>query len=363
MSTRAYVCFGTGGVGKTTISAALGTALAGSGARTLVMTFDPARRLAEAFGVEVSAVPVPVTPTLSCYMPEAEASARRTLHTLFGHDRARAAQLAQNPVLATLADGLSGMHEIGALAELTALAPAYDAVVIDTAPTRHALELLTLPERIAALVDSRALRWLSDAARARLGSVDGEKQSAWSRLMDFGQARVVSELTRSLGGAPIAACMELVSALMDERETLSGIARGAKALLSARSTTYAIVGSPRPGVLDDVAFFRDGITRVAHAPQWLVLNRFVEQQPDWPAQITDHPRASAALRNAARTAGAELRALAEYGRSAVAGAGTRFPELRVARVPRLDAAQPSAVVAAASSALTSLLRMDLRASA
>ncbi|MFM2417657.1 MAG: hypothetical protein RL385_2380 [Pseudomonadota bacterium] len=363
MSTRVYVCFGTGGVGKTTISAALGTALAKRGARTLVMTFDPARRLAEAFGVEAAAVPVPVTPTLTCYMPEAEASAQRTVHTLFGHDRTRAAQLAQNPVLATLVDGLSGMHEIGALAELTSLAPGYDAVVIDTAPTRHALELLTLPERIAALVDSRALRWLADAARARLGTANAEKQSAWSRLVDFGQARVVTELTRSLGGAPIAACMELVSALMDERETLSAIARSAQALLASRSTTYAIVGSPRPGLLDDVAFFRDGIARVAQPPQWLVLNRFVERQPDWPAQLTDHPRASPALRNAARTAGAELRALAEYGQRAVAGARARFPQLRVARVPRLDAAQPSAVVAAASVALLPMLQTDLRVSA
>jgi len=354
MSPRVFVSFGTGGVGKTTVSAALGTALARQGLRTLVITCDPARRLAEAFGVRADDKPVQVGSDgrLWCFMPETKESARRTVALLFGDDPQRLASLQQNPVLATLVDGLSGMHELGALAQLVEASAGYDAVVVDTAPTRHALELLSLPERVIALVDSRALRWLGDVSRKRLKEVGRPKErGALSRLLDWGQSRIVSELEESLGGAPVAACMELLTALMDTRPALSRMATSARELLAGDSTTFLVVASPREGALADVTFFYEGLSSIAHGPRAVVLNRDVDVLPAWTEHLSLHPLASERLRSVARLAGSELSAAARQSRETRRALAARYPALQIARIARMDASVPEAVVQAAAGAL------------
>jgi anion-transporting ArsA/GET3 family ATPase len=358
MSPRVFVCFGTGGVGKTTMSAALGTALARRGVRTLVVTCDPARRLAEAFGVEASPEPVAVDRRglLWCYMPEAADSARRSVELLFGDDPGRLAALQQNPVLAALVDGLAGVHELGALAQLVERCDAYDAVVVDTAPTRHALELLRLPMRIATLVDSRALRWLAAVSRRRLASLDTRDPStSWSRLLEWGEARLIAELEASLGGASVAACMQLVAAGMAARPTLSRIARRAASLLTSMDATYVLVAAPRDGVEHDVEFFFEGLTELAHRPAWLLLNRALETPPSWTQRVATCPGASPSLRHAARIADAELTAQARRTSEVRRSVAARRPDLKQLFIAKLDASDPVEVARAAADTLDVML--------
>jgi anion-transporting ArsA/GET3 family ATPase len=348
MATRVHVCFGTGGVGKTTVSAALGTALAASGARTLVMTFDPARRLCDAFGVKPSPWVQQVGPQLACYMPEASASARRSVGLLFGGTPARAERLSKNPVLGTLVDGLSGMHELGALAELVQLAPEFDEVVIDTAPTRHALAMLSLPERVRELVESSALRFLADAyAKANEVPPTG----LMGRLIERGQARLVRELGKALGGAPIDACVELIGALCDEREAIAALATDAGKLLRTGDARYLVVGTPRAAFLEDFRFFHDGLAQIARAPRWAVLNRAVASLPAWPARLADHPRASTSLKEAARNAGEELATAAALTRACSDELGRAFPHTRLVQVPRHDGLDAPEIVRLAARSL------------
>jgi anion-transporting ArsA/GET3 family ATPase len=357
MSPRVWVCFGTGGVGKTTISAALGCALARRGLRTLVITCDPARRLAEAF--EVAAAPTPVRVDdrglLWCFMPEAADSARRTVTLLFGDDPARLAVLQRNPLFAALVDGLSGVHELAALAQLVELADGYDAVVVDTAPTRHALALLRLPAQIIQLVDSRSLRWLASLSTRRLSaSTDLAAPSSWTRLLDWGGGRLIAELEASLGGASVRACMELVLAGMQARPALSRIAHRAAELLTGASTTYLVAAAPREGAARDVAFFHDELASLVRAPTWLVLNRTVEALPGWMSQLANHPRASESLRRAADMAASELGTRARQTRELAVELASSFPGSRQLSVPKLNASQPASVVQAASSVLDAI---------
>jgi anion-transporting ArsA/GET3 family ATPase len=355
MKPRVYVCFGTGGVGKTTVSAALGTALARAGMRTLVVTCDPARRLADAFGVHGQPVPVPVDARqrLWCFMPEATASARQTVALLFGHDPARLETLQQNPVFTTLVDGLAGIHELGALAQLVELSASYDAIVVDTAPTRHALSLLHLPGQVGSLVDSRSLRWLANVSRRRLREPSAARP-ALARLLDWGESRLITELEASLGGAPVAACMELLIAGIDCRPELSRIAAAAHELLCSLATTYVLVAAPGNDTMRDVAYFQAQLDASAHPPAWLVLNHALDRMPAWPAQVATHPDASEPLRYAARIAAQELAARAKQSRDVRTELAARMPHVSVVTVPRLDATAPAAVVSEAANALTPL---------
>lgn len=358
MSPRVFVCFGTGGVGKTTMSAALGTALARRGARTLVMTCDPARRLAEAFGVVASPEPVRVDARglLWCYMPEAADSARRSVGLLFGDDLERMNALRQNVVFAALVEGLSGVHELGALAQLVERCDAYDAVVVDTAPTRHALELLRMPVRIVNLVDSRALRWLASVSGRRLASSEKRDPSAsWTRLFAWGEARLISELEASLGGTSVAACMELVTAGMAARPALSRIARRAASLLHGVDTTYIVVAAPREGAEHDVDFFCDELSALAHPPAWLLLNRAVETQPAWTQRLASCPTAGQSVRHAARIASEELGAQVRRTSEVRRAVATRRPALRQLSIAKLDASDPVAVARAAADTLDAML--------
>ncbi len=359
MSPRVFVCFGTGGVGKTTMSAALGTALARRGVRTLVVTCDPARRLAEAFGVTASPVPVRVDERglLWCYMPEAADSAQRTVALLFGHDPERLAALQQNPVFRALVDGLAGVHELAALAQLVERCDAYDAVVVDTAPTRHALELLRLPERIAKLTDSSGLRWLASVSRRRLASAEErDRSTSWSRLFAWGEARLISELEGSLGGASVAACMELLAAGMAAVPALSQVARRAASLLTSAHTTYVVVAAPREGAQQDVNFFCDALGAIAHRPAWLLLNRAVEKRPTWTQRVATSPSASESLRHAAKVADRELAAQARRTSELHSAVAARHPDLRQICVAKLDASDPVEVVRAAADTLDIMLR-------
>lgn len=353
-----FVCFGTGGVGKTTMSAALGTALARRGVRTLVVTCDPARRLAEAFGVVESPEPVPVDKhgRLWCYMPEAADSARRSVGLLFGDDPRHLAALQQNPVLATLVDGLSGVHELGALAQLVERCDAYDAVVVDTAPTRHALELLRLPLRIATLVDSRGLRWLASASQRRLAGPDErDRRTSWTRLFEWGEARLIAVLESSLGGASVAACMELVMAGMAARPALSRIARRAASLLTGVDTTYVVVAAPRDGAQHDVDFFCEELTALAHGPAWLLLNRALQTAPTWAQRLTTCPGASESLRHVARVAHEELAAQARRTSEVRRAVAARRPDLKQLSIAKLDASDPVEVARAAADTLDAML--------
>ena len=173
-ATRVLVCCGSGGVGKTTTAAALALRAAGRGRRVVVLTIDPARRLAQSMGLEEldnEPRPVPgVDPGAGGELQAMMLDMRRTFDEMvLGHttpDRAQA--IFDNPFYQTISSSFSGTQEYMAMEKLGQLAATgrWDLIVVDTPPSRSALDFLDAPQRLSSFLDGRMIRLLSAPARA-----------------------------------------------------------------------------------------------------------------------------------------------------------------------------------------------------
>lgn len=168
-ATELLVVAGAGGVGKTTVSASLGLALAREGRRVLVLTVDPARRLAEALGHDLGPDPATVhlagEPTLDAAMLDPAASFARVVEALEVRPRDRE-RLLGSRITRELTGGDAGMQELMAVVELERFSTddRYDVIVLDTPPALHALDLLDGPARIVGLLSGRTVKTVGRAS-------------------------------------------------------------------------------------------------------------------------------------------------------------------------------------------------------
>lgn|GEM_PF-2197198 len=366
--TKTYAIFGTGGVGKTTTSAALAHALARAGRRTLVTTIDPARRLADVLGVPRTdsggdsggALPlddaatavrsVPGTPNLFMVMPHSRASAHEVATSLLGNHPHTLESLRKNPVFDLLCDGLAGVHELASITALAEKVDDYDALVIDTAPSRHGIELLTLPRRLQDLVDSRALRWLGDLSRERL-----DERRGVGRLLNWGKRRFVAGFERSLGSTVVADTMEVLTAVALARQELSAAVRRAERMLCGPDVDRWVVLSPSlGGVSAALPLARQIASVTGRPPTGFAINRAVTEAPAWAERLAGLASVGAAVRADARTAAAEFADGAEQTRRAEGQIAGEFPTSARVCVPHLTAdAEPAAIAEQAAGYLAS----------
>lgn len=160
MAEAIHICCGVGGVGKTTTAAALAVGLARQGKRVAVMTIDPARRLADALGVELSNDPQPVQGVdgLWALMLDRKQTFDQVVRR-YAPDGETGDKLIANRYYNAVSTRLSGSQEYMAMEKLLALDedPRFDTIVVDTPPTRHALDFLRAPERVRSVLDKRVL--------------------------------------------------------------------------------------------------------------------------------------------------------------------------------------------------------------
>ena len=166
-SPKIYMIMGHGGVGKTTTAAALGLACAEKGMNTLVMTIDPAKRLADAMGIQlqgnsVTRVPVEGIANLHAMMLDPKATWDETV-TRYCEDADTAKQLLNNKFYEAMSTRLSGSQEYMASERLFQIVDSYnfDVIVVDTAPATHAIEFLKAPTRIHQTFSQSMLRSLT----------------------------------------------------------------------------------------------------------------------------------------------------------------------------------------------------------
>jgi anion-transporting ArsA/GET3 family ATPase len=359
-SKRIFVVFGAGGVGKTTSSAALSVALADSGARTLVLTTDPARRLADVLGAAnincISAVPG--VANLDYYMPSAAANTREVVATLLADSPDVTASLAKNPIFELLCTGLAGVHELMILASLGAVANQYDAVVIDTAPSEHAIDLMSLPDRLLSLIDSRALHWLSKLAPS---SADAQRGiSAW--FIDWSQRRLVAQFERVLGGTAVSDCLEILRAVMLVRPQLSRALSQAKLILTGGNTEYVVVLGPRAGAERQVPYFVQSLAAIANKPTTYLINQ-CQTEPTWLAPLRATLDLASPLCESVVLASAQFAAQQQSIQQTVATIHAVSPMSIVHCVPQFVAEQPMAVVVAIAGGIAPLFVSSVRQAA
>ena len=356
---RLTISVGGGGVGKTTTSAALALAMARAGSRTLVITVDPARRLADALGASIGQAtrPAPIDPRaegrLFAKMPDPRESIDDFMAWLFV-DEVQRRRVMQNPAYAELSDSLAGVHELLTVGLLQTEIDSgnFDEIVLDTAPSRHALGFLTYPSRLLELLEARALSWLASAAEAT-------REDAPRRgFLSWGRSKVEGVFGRLVGASAVRNLAALFGELASVRERWAELARKTDRLLGDPRTRYLLVGAPSGGAIADIAYLSKSLARRRLRPTAIVLNRAEREPPACEAAVR-------ALLDAGTVREADRDVLKETldqlasehrARAYAAAEATRELEVRlgrstrVIRLPFVGPAQPNEIVLALADA-------------
>jgi anion-transporting ArsA/GET3 family ATPase len=356
---RILVCVGSGGVGKTTTAAALALAAARRGKRTLVLTIDPARRLANSLGLAALGHQVQqVDPAL---VGRGAPSDRGQLWAMMldqkqafddvvarhAKDPAAVQRILANPVYAQISGSLSGAQEYAAMAQLHDFDRTgnWELIVVDTPPTSHALDFLDAPRKLSEAIDSPAIEWFR--------KLRGGSGSGWSLVGKTG-AYVLKRLAKFVGSKFID---DLGVFFTEFNDVLGGFRQRAEetfALLRQPRVGFVLVASPEPMAVREALAFHQRLTEAAMPFVGFVVNKLHPSRPlpatATPAAIEDalaaHPgvatlgvsgttRAMAA--KALLTAHNEIETLATADRRAIGalkaagGAGTTLVEVPLLR--------------------------------
>jgi anion-transporting ArsA/GET3 family ATPase len=279
LSHKVVVCVGSGGVGKTTTAAALALHAAMRGKRVLCLTIDPARRLANSLGLtemreQEQLVPkelfeaqhLEVSGSLSAMMLDTKRTFDDLVRTT-ASSRERADRILGNRLYQYISSSLAGTQEYMAMEKLHAVRrdPRYDLVVLDTPPTSNALDFLDAPARLSGLVDSPAMRWLTQ-------TVEGERSFSLS-LLTKGAKVVLAGMSKFTGAGFIEQVAHFVT---DFNDLFGGFRKRAEEVASALRSddvAFVIVTSPAPLSIDEAIFFSDRLEQSGMTSDAFVVNQ------------------------------------------------------------------------------------------
>ncbi|MFJ4772414.1 ArsA-related P-loop ATPase [Streptomyces uncialis] len=271
--TRIVVCCGAGGVGKTTTAAALGLRAAERGRKVVVLTIDPARRLAQSMGIDsldntprrVKGIDNGAGGELHAMMLDM----KRTFDEIVeAHaDPERAAAILGNPFYQSLSAGFAGTQEYMAMEKLGQLRARdeWDLIVVDTPPSRSALDFLDAPKRLGSFLDGKLIRVLM--APAKVGGRAGMK------FLNVGMSMMTGALGKLLGGQLLRDVQTFVAAMDTMFGGFRTRADATYRLLQAPGTAFLVVAAPERDALREAAYFVERLAAEDMPLAGLVLNR------------------------------------------------------------------------------------------
>jgi anion-transporting ArsA/GET3 family ATPase len=270
-ATQVIVCCGSGGVGKTTTSAAIALRAAERGRKVVVLTIDPARRLAQSMGIEkLDNVPRPVPGvagegSLDAMMLDMKRTFDEVVESQASPEKA--AQILSNPFYVALSSSFAGTQEYMAMEKLGQLradarrSGRWDLIVVDTPPARSALDFLDAPERLSGFLDGRFIKLLLAPAKGP------------AKLMTAGFGAVTGVMAK-LVGAQVLKDLQMFVAAFD---TLFGgfrqRAQQTFELLQTPETAFLVVAAPEPDALREAAYFVERLEAERMPLAGLVVNR------------------------------------------------------------------------------------------
>jgi len=285
---RLLVAIGPGGVGKTTISAAIALRAAELGRRTLVLTIDPAKRLADALGLtglddRIREVPTAALAKQGVEVPGAlyaamfdNAASMDALMQRVAPDAETRDRVLQNRVYRAMAGTLARSHAYLAMERLHEVMNSgdYDLVILDTPPARNALDILDAPSRLASFLEEGVVKWFVNAgSKGRRGLRARLMQGSGAAATKLFEVIVGKELTRET--------IAFFEAFYSMREGFHQRASDIQQMLRAADTSFVLVSSTdathltdaealasgvgERGVNIDVAVFNRGYERLTHA--------------------------------------------------------------------------------------------------
>lgn len=268
------IVVGSGGVGKTTLAAALGLASAARGDDTLVMTFDPSRRLKDTLGVGDAAasavveVPAGTRGTLGASLLDARSTFDRLVDR-YAPDEASRRRIHDNRFYDHLSGSLAGVLEYMASERLFEVREEgrWQRIILDTPPTRQALDFLEAPERIVAFLDSGALRvalkpWFDPSGHlrgaARLGPLGRNIEGFFDRMVGL---ELLSDMA------------EFFQAFAPLFDGFRSRALEVQRLLRSAETEFVLVSGPGTHRVADTLFFARRLVEAGHRLGPVVMNR------------------------------------------------------------------------------------------
>ena len=348
---RCIVCVGPGGVGKTSTAAALGMFAAAAGKRTVVLTIDPARRLANALGLsEIGSLERPVPSSafeaagltappgqLTAMMLDIKEAWDDVIHR-YHPDPERRARLLENPLYQAMSTALAGSQEYMAMEKLHALASReddpLDVIIVDTPPANHAVDFLEAPSRLIGALDNDATRWLMEPYVQGRGGLS-------RRLFGVGSSFFIRSISKFIGTEMLEDLAELLVSFQGMFDGFRDRAKAVSALLADTATTFVVVSSPSSVGVQDAEAFAARLSDRGLNVGGVVLNRSTPDPgtagtlPDLEAvrdEVQDaggQPEWAETLYQAA--AGDHARAKAE--RAAALALSEQHPGVRVVTVP------------------------------
>ncbi|QIS08298.1 ArsA family ATPase [Nocardia arthritidis] len=267
-SARVIVCCGSGGVGKTTTAAAIALRAAEMGRKVVVLTIDPARRLAQSLGV----ADLGNTPQRVALGPEAKGelfammlNMRRTFDDMVLEHTSpeKAEQIFANPFYQTVASSFGGTQEYMAMEKLGQLAARkeWDLIVVDTPPSRNALDFLDAPKRLGNFLNGRMIRVIMAPGRGV------------TRLVTGAMSLAVRGVSTIVGGQMLKDASNFLQSLDSLFGGFQDRADRTYAMLSKPGTHFLVVAAPEPDALREASFFVDRLSTERMPLAGLVLNR------------------------------------------------------------------------------------------
>ena len=301
---RIIVCVGSGGVGKTTTAATLALAAARRGKRTLVLTIDPAKRLANSLGLE--ALGHQVQEVDRALVRNGAPSDRGELHAMMldqkaafdeivqrhAKDPAAVKRILANPVYAQISGSLAGAQEYAAMAKLHDFDEegVWDTIVVDTPPTAHALDFLDEPRKLSEAIDSPAIEWFR--------KLQGGSGSGWSLVGKTG-AFVLKRLAKFVGSQFID---DLGVFFTEFNDILGGFRKRAEetfSLLRQPRVGFVLVASPEAMAVREALFFHERLVSASMPFVGFVINKvhpalpITANEPAIAAALAGHPGVAA----------------------------------------------------------------------
>ncbi len=260
------LCCGTGGVGKTTTSAALALAAAQRGRRAVVVTIDPARRLADALGLEGisdECVPVPIAGEgeLWVTMLDTKATFDRLIER-YAHDAEQAERILENRYYRNLSSTLSGTREFMAMERLYELDldDRFDLVVVDTPPTRNALDFLDAPDRLSRFLDGRLFRLAAPGRRI-------------TRRLTAPIIMFIRRIARVISPEVVDDTLAFIEAFAGMEGGFKERAEAVDHLLGSEGTAFVIVATPQSEAVEESCYFAERLGEASLRIGAVVVNR------------------------------------------------------------------------------------------
>ncbi|WP_371632919.1 AAA family ATPase [Streptomyces sp. NBC_01259] len=270
---RIIVCCGSGGVGKTTTAAALGVRAAERGRKVVVLTIDPARRLAQSMGIDsldnvprrVKGIETQGSGELHAMMLDMKRTFDEIVEAHADGERARA--ILENPFYQSLSAGFAGTQEYMAMEKLGQLRAReeWDLIVVDTPPSRSALDFLDAPKRLGSFLDGKFIKLLM--APAKMGGRAGMK------FLNVGMSMMTGTLGKLLGGQFLRDVQTFVAAMDTMFGGFRTRADATFKLLQAPGTAFLVVATPERDALREAAYFVERLAAEDMPLAGLVLNR------------------------------------------------------------------------------------------